>query len=778
MKVLFAVNNDNISEAIVKKYQRDYKEVLSYKNVYYFNAILKELQNDRTYDRIVISEDLEPFANNNYDTIDKFLFEKLEKIKEEATAASGKDIEIVIICADRRSKSDDMLNKIFGIKIYNALIGDDRNIEDLCRLINRPRTKNEAKIAYKIEGNRGGSLDDENGVSELEVQNILAHYKRLGKNEDKYVDSFNNIVSQYTDAQLKIIIRYLPLNVKAVLEEQSPKYRELSEKSALTRDVQEYTPKKLKTIKQQENSMNVKMLNNEKDVMTKPIVIPSELNNKSTVKITKKENKKENVEEDLFSDDIQETPKKGRGRPKKIVEETAQVETPKRGRGRPKKQPVNEQEDFDIDLFNIESSQDKNEIFDNTIEDMEFDLFNMGQEETVEKQEEIDALDLFNLEIQDDNAEESVEQVESDDIKEEVLDIEEQEETFEIDNFEEDEENVILEDDNIEIDIDDYDDNSDDDYDFEEIANINQEEHHVEPIVKNSERLNSLLTNEKKIVSFVGTTKNGTSFIVNNLALVLAEMNISTAILDMTQNRNSYYIFNNNDERLRNIAENSISNLEQGIAQGIKVQKNLTVYTQMPGEKREQEDIESILVTLMENHDIVLIDTDFNTNVECFAKSHEIYLVQSMDILTIQPLTVFLRNLKSKDILRQEKIKIVINKEQKLRTLTDNLLIGGMSSYNDPSMTLMTELFNKESVKYCKIPFDMQNYAKYLDSLVNCEIYLRGYTKQFLSALNQLAEMVYPLINKSKYESKGKQKRKMEFSNETKNTLNKMKKNY
>ena len=62
-----------ISEKIIKRYQKEYKEILSYKNVYYFNAILKEIQKDKTYDRIVISEDLEPLANNNYDTIDKFI---------------------------------------------------------------------------------------------------------------------------------------------------------------------------------------------------------------------------------------------------------------------------------------------------------------------------------------------------------------------------------------------------------------------------------------------------------------------------------------------------------------------------------------------------------------------------------------------------------------------------------------------------------------------------------------------------------------------------------
>lgn len=53
MKVLFAVSNDEISESIVKRYQKNYKEIISYKNVYYFNAILKELQKDKNYDRIL-----------------------------------------------------------------------------------------------------------------------------------------------------------------------------------------------------------------------------------------------------------------------------------------------------------------------------------------------------------------------------------------------------------------------------------------------------------------------------------------------------------------------------------------------------------------------------------------------------------------------------------------------------------------------------------------------------------------------------------------------------
>ena len=92
MKVLFAVSNDNVSSSIIKKYQEKYKEIITSKNVYYFNAIIKELQKDKSYDVVVIGEDLEPISNNNYDTIDKFIFEKLDNISDEAYKNTGEDI--------------------------------------------------------------------------------------------------------------------------------------------------------------------------------------------------------------------------------------------------------------------------------------------------------------------------------------------------------------------------------------------------------------------------------------------------------------------------------------------------------------------------------------------------------------------------------------------------------------------------------------------------------------------------------------------------------------
>ena len=151
MKVLFAVSSERISETIIKKYQKEYKEILSYKNVYYFNAILKEIQKDKSYDRIVISEDLEPFSTNNYDSIDKFIFEKLDNISDDAEDIDGNDTSIILICTDRHTKGSEFLVKLFGIGIYNALLGTDRSMENVCKLIKKPRLKREAKAYYKID---------------------------------------------------------------------------------------------------------------------------------------------------------------------------------------------------------------------------------------------------------------------------------------------------------------------------------------------------------------------------------------------------------------------------------------------------------------------------------------------------------------------------------------------------------------------------------------------------------------------------------------------------
>lgn len=151
--------------------------------------------------------------------------------------------------------------------------------------------------------------------------------------------------------------------------------------------------------------------------------------------------------------------------------------------------------------------------------------------------------------------------------------------------------------------------------------------------------------------------------------------------------------------------------------------------------------------TLVKNHSLILIDCDFNTPIEYFAKAQELYLVQSMDVLTIQPLTEFLRELKIKNALEESKIRIVLNKILRVRGVTGKNIVGGMSNYNDPEMSFMTELFDRNTVKVAaQIPFDEDVYAKYLEGLIECEIKLNGYPKEFKAKLTTLAETIYPLL--------------------------------
>ena len=259
--------------------------------------------------------------------------------------------------------------------------------------------------------------------------------------------------------------------------------------------------------------------------------------------------------------------------------------------------------------------------------------------------------------------------------------------------------------------------------------------------------ISSLLTADKKIVTFVGTSKNGTSFNVNNVAELLSTMGIKDAILDTTQNRNSYYIYTKNEEALRNIATNCITNLSRGTANGINVNPNLTVFTSLPEENEAISNVDEILETLVKNYSVILIDCDFNSPIGYFKQSQETYLVQTLDILTIQPLTAFLRELKAKNILEEKKLKIILNKVVKVRGITEKTIIGGMAFYNDPAMSFMTELFDRNLIKHISIPFEEDIYAKYLEGIINCEITLKGYSKNFMQILKELANMVYPLIS-------------------------------
>ena len=1170
MKILFAVSNENVSNKIVDSYQKKYGEAVSYKNVFYFNAIIREIHKDKTYDRIVISEDLEPFSNNNYDVIDKFILERLKEISYEISS-QDKFIDVVVICTDRRTKAGYVLSKMYEYGIYNALVGTDRRIDNVCSLLYNPRTQQEAKEYYNIESQVDTSSVDD--VSEQEVQNILIHYKRLGKNEDRYTDSFNNIAAQYTDKQLKIIIKCLPINVRAVLEAECPKYQELvtyaeetEEEKAQKAKLQEQrrieqieNEKKLQQKiekekreternAQKENQLREKMqsrqpaqtpqptasgidlLDNKRKEqrMTGNVIIPTNMNIRNERKIYTDEelnnmaqqprqqrtvpqqqvaqpqsnsfpeldqidaraeqpvqqpastlpgtndwdadpfakpannqqsantlpglddfdtvpqqpvqqpastlpglddldtvpqqpvqqptstlqglddfdtvpqqpvqqptstlpglddfdtipqqpvqqststlpglndfdtipqqpvqqsqdtvqnlnNIDANIENSAPAQmqmeavasqpEIPQEPKRGRGRPRKNPTEPPK---PKGKRGRPRKNPlpedqieeqkmpaidefdnipqintpqptesmaqtsdnINTANDWDADPFGTQTSnqqpastlpgtndwdadpfapQTNNQQPASTLpgtNDWDADPFatqtnNQQPASTLPGTNEWDA-DPFATQTNNQQPASTLPGTNDWDADPFATQTNNQQPTntlpgtneWDADPFATQTNNqqpasTLPETNDWDADpfatqtnnqqpastlpgtndwdadpfatqtnnqqpastlpgtndwdADPFATNNNDgitlsssvvgtvasaqpdtNNDFnnaqpvqeEKVSSYTPEPEKIESMQKIEENrlystgsLNSVLTKDKKIVAFVGASKNGTSFLVNNLACLFSSIGVKTAILDMTQNKNSYYIYTNNDERLRNIAYTSIENLENGIAEGIQVDRNLNVYTAIPNDGKDYSNAESILSTLVQNESLVLIDCDLKTDLSYFANAQEIYIIQSMDILTIQPLTAFLRELKTKGILDQEKLRIVVNKELKVKSLTSKAIIGGMSFYNDPAMSYMTELFNKDKIRACSIPFDENVYSKYLEGIVNCQISINGYNKNFMNCLKMLGNMVYPLLSKQTYSSRNSAEANYgnNFSTEMNNTLNQMKNKY
>lgn len=769
MKVLFAVSNDKMSETIIKQYEKQYKEIINYKNVYYFNAILKELQRDKTYDRIVISEDLEQYASSDHEQMDNFIFGRLDSISDEASNVKGEDIPIILICEERRVKGEELLVKLFGIGIYNAIIGADRSINEVCRLINRPRSKKEAKIYYKIDSEDVlYEKNDENEVSELEIQNILAHYKKIGNDEQKIVDSFDSIASQYNNIQLKIICKFLPLNVRAVLEERSSRYLDIFAYDGISNSVrvnnkEEKQLKKYQTMKkkQEEETKGTSeiMLKSNENTLREPVVIPSAMssNTKKVIKTVdpvipeiKEESEFEpiyNTEEEMpeesnntneeiinkIEEDKVETlvqpVKRGRGRPKKIVTEQPQVEqVPKRKRGRPRKNEVVEEESvlpgFSEEKLSNTVAEEENESILPGFSDLE-----QNNTTKIEPEEE-DETTLPGF----------AEEEETEDEYNSILPGFGQEENEETEIYSKPENTVVPQ----------YKEDSENVSSVNNVIEENYQIPNMRPQVPQYEELdmNRILEPNQKIVAFVGTSKNGTSFLVNNVAEILSLNNVNTAILDLTKNRNAYYIYTKNEEMLRNKANECIKKLKDGVADGIEIHKNLTVYTSA-FDVEEIENVEPIIQTLLTKHNMVLLDCDFDTPDRYFKYSKEIYLVQSMDILTIQPLTLFLRKLSDKGAFSEEKARVVLNKYIKTKELNEDILVGGISIYNDASMTVRKELFNRKTVKRITIPFETETYLRYLNGLVICDVSLKGYSKKILQSLKQLATSVYSTSNSS-----------------------------
>lgn len=618
MKVLFAVSNEKITEQVVAKYQVMYNELLSYKEVYYYNAVVKELEKTKDYNAIVIDESLESVSN---DKGDQYLLNNLDAITDVAVNNDNTQIPIILICKADRQPAEEFLEKIYKIGIFNALILKDRKISKICEYINNPRNKKDAKKYYQINVDDTEVVADteEDSIAKTELKNILNYYAKLGNDTSKYSETFDRIAEQYTDVELVYIIARFPENVKNVLMNENQRFRNLMNIDPKKLQQMELAKKQQEALEKQKKAEAVKM-QKENQAINVDIEPKPEENMENIPNISNEYNIDEPKEEIASNNDIK---------------------------------PKVEQNQIEINSSNIDSNVNKDVQVNNNHIENNTPYTNYNNQTT----------------------------------------------------------------------------------------NMN---------MVNNPQVQNVTTqiNNKNVFSFVGTSKNGTSFLVNSLGILFSSIGINTAIVDLTKNKNDYYMCTNNEERLREIATLSIIKLEKGIAEGVQINKNLSVYTGLPTNDTNKLNSKMVIDTLKKNHTLILLDCDFETNLEYYTYSNQIFTVQSLDVLTMQPLTIHLKKLKELGIISDSKISIILNKEVPVKGLTKKLMIGGLSMYNSPNMEERVELFNKDNVKVYSVPFDIQAYQKYLENIVHCKFEIAGYPKKFITELKLIAENIYPEIAK------------------------------
>lgn len=246
----------------------------------------------------------------------------------------------------------------------------------------------------------------------------------------------------------------------------------------------------------------------------------------------------------------------------------------------------------------------------------------------------------------------------------------------------------------------------------------------------------------KKVVAFVGAPKSGTTFCINAIGTYLAKNKVKTAIADLTRKRDSYTIYTYDNEGKRNIAAESMRYASNGLNEPLIYDK-LSIYTSMPGEDRKTYNSGLLVDTIMQNNNVILMDTDFTTPSDYFRLCQEIYVVQDMDILNINQLTIFLRQIKSRGV-PMNKIRVIINKHVNC-ALTAKDILDGIATYTSYDLKMFDELFNSNSIPYFILPFDTENYKKYVEMIFKYQNKFNSFTQDFREALGKIINSIYPI---------------------------------
>ena len=69
-------------------------------------------------------------------------------------------------------------------------------------------------------------------------------------------------------------------------------------------------------------------------------------------------------------------------------------------------------------------------------------------------------------------------------------------------------------------------------------------------------------------------------------------------------------------------------------------------------------------------------------------------------------------------------------------------MIEGLSYYNDPQMSFTDELLQSK-VQHFVIPFNLENYSRYIDGMYKNSLDYKKYTSDFLNAIEEVSKNVF-----------------------------------
>ena len=90
------------------------------------------------------------------------------------------------------------------------------------------------------------------------------------------------------------------------------------------------------------------------------------------------------------------------------------------------------------------------------------------------------------------------------------------------------------------------------------------------------------------------------------------------------------------------------------------------------------------------------------------------------------------------------KVRVIINKHVKC-ALTAMDILNGIAVYSSPDLKMFDNLFVSSEMTYYTIPFEQENYVRYVEMMYKYTNTFKSFTDEFKASIEQIANVIYPL---------------------------------